>query len=57
MTEQDAILERLIDRAYMRLQHGKTREIRCQALEEMEALIAKRSPARIAEMERERGLR
>jgi hypothetical protein len=55
MTQQDAELERQIDRAFMLLQHASTPHTRSRALAHMESLIAQRSPARIKEMERERG--
>ena len=56
MTEQDAELEREIDLCFMRLQHTNCPDVRREALDRMQELIAQRSPARIKEMEREWGL-
>lgn len=55
--DPDVELERRIDRAYLTVWLGKTREERRAASDELTRLVALRSPRRIEQMERERGLR
>mgnify|MGYP000414548076 CR=1 FL=1 len=57
MTEQDAELEKQITRAYMQMIAARTPYQRAKALGRMESLIGQRSPERIEEMERERGVK
>lgn len=53
----DAALEAAIDLATLRCQMATTPLRRRQAFEELRSLIAQRSPAQGARMERARGLR
>lgn len=53
----DEQLERDIDHQMLLVWYGNTREVRAAALAEMTRLIGMRSPRRIEQMERERGLR
>lgn len=53
----DAALEAAIDLATLRCQTASTPLRRRQAFEELRRLIAQRSPAQVARMERARGLR
>lgn len=53
----DIELERRIDREYLTVWLGKTREERRAASDELARLVALRSPRRIEQMEKERGLR
>lgn len=57
MTQLEALLEHSIEEAWRDLMAGATREARVQAFNTMRELIKQRTPARVAEMERERGLR
>ena len=50
-------LERRIDREYLTVWLGKTREERRAASDELARLVKLRSPRRIEQMEKERGLR
>lgn len=53
----DVELERRIDREYLTVWLGRTREERRAAVDELTRLVALRSPRRVEQMERERGLR
>lgn len=53
----DIELERRIDHQMLLVWFGRTREIRQAASAEMTRLIGMRSPKRVEQMERERGLR
>lgn len=55
--DPDVELERQIDRAYLGVWLGKTREERRAASDELARLVPLRSPRRIEQMEREQGLR
>lgn len=55
--DPEAELERRIDRAYLTVWLGKTREERKAASDELSRLVSMRSPRRVEEMERARGLR
>ena len=55
MTESD-LLERRIENARQKLLEAKTEEAQRIAWTLMRALLCQRSPERIAQMERERGL-
>lgn len=57
MTQLEALLENSIEEAWRDLVSAATREARVQAFGRMRDLINQRNPARVAEMERERGLR
>ena len=57
MTQLEALLEHSIEEAWRDLIAVSTREARVQAFNTMRDLIKQRTPARVAEMERERGLR
>ena len=57
VTQLDALLESSIEEAWRYLVSAATREARVQAFGRMRDLINQRSPARVAEIERERGLR
>lgn len=56
MTQLEALLEQSIEEAWRDLMSAATREARVQAFGRMRDLIKQRTPARVAEMERERGL-
>ncbi len=53
----DTELERRIDHQMLLVWFGSTREVRQAASAEMTRLIGMRSPKRVEEMERSRGLR
>jgi hypothetical protein len=55
--DPDVELERRIDHQMLLVWFGSTREVRRAASAEMTRLIGMRSPQRIEQMERERGLR
>lgn len=55
-TQQDDQLERDIEAAYQRLVSTELRSARVAAFESMKFLIAQRTPERIAELERAKGL-
>jgi hypothetical protein len=55
--DPDVELERRIEREYLAVWLGKTREERRAASDELARLVKLRSPRRIQQMERERGLR
>lgn len=57
MTELDEYLERRIDKAALELQTARTPHARRQAMQRLAQLVARRTPQRVAEMERELGLR
>lgn len=57
MTELDTYLERRIDKAALELQTATTPRARRAAMDRLAQLVARRSAARVAEMEREKGLR
>lgn len=56
MTDLDAYLERRIDKAALELQTARTPKARREAMERLRRLHARRSPARVAEMEQDKGL-
>lgn len=56
MTELDEYLERRIDKAALELQTARTPHARRQAMQRLAQLVARRTPQRVAEMEREKGL-
>lgn len=56
MTDLDAYLERRIDKAALELQTAKTVNGRRAAAERLRRLVARRSAARVAEMEQDKGL-
>lgn len=56
MTPQEQHLERNIEGAYDCLINAKTRNGRLLAMALMTSLVGRRSPKRIAAMEREKGL-
>lgn len=55
--DPDVELERAIDHQMLLVWFGSTREVRRAASAEMTRLIGLRSPRRVEQMERERGLR
>jgi hypothetical protein len=55
--DPDVELERAIDHQMLLVWFGSTREVRQAASAEMTRLIGMRSPKRVEEMERARGLR
>lgn len=57
MTQLEALLEHSIEEAWRDLISAATREARVQAFNSMRDLIKQRTPERVAEMERVRGLR